>query len=169
MKYLLVGEIVSTHGIKGEVKVNIVTDDLSRFDKGNSLYILKNNEYQKITVDSFRVHKNMGLLTFNNIKNINDCLGYVNCSLYINPEEVEALDEGEYYYDDLIGLEVVDVNNNNEVIGVVNDVVEVPQGCILRIKKKNGKNALVPYVDEFIKNVDLEKGIIEIESIEGLL
>ena len=168
MKYLLVGEIVSTHGIKGEVKVNIVTDDLSRFDKGNSLYVKKNNEYQKIIVDGFRVHKNMGLLMFNNIKNINDCLEYVKCELFINPDEVDALEEGEYYYDDLIGLKVVDIVLNEE-IGVVSDVVEVPQGCILRIRKKNGKNALVPYVEEFIKNVDIEKGIIEIESIEGLL
>ena len=71
MKYLLVGDIVSTHGIRGEVKVNIVTDDLSRFDVGNNLYVLRDNVYQKITVSSFRLHKNMALITFNNIKDIN--------------------------------------------------------------------------------------------------
>lgn len=169
MKYLLVGDIVSTHGIRGEVKVNIVTDDLSRFDVGNNLYVLKDNVYQKITVSSFRLHKNMALITFNNIKDINDVVGYLKLSLYIDKDEVPELEEGMYYYDDLIGLDVIDVNNDNNKVGKVIDVVEVPQGCILRIKKTNGKQALVPYVEEFIKKVDLENKTIEIASIEGLI
>lgn len=169
MKYLLVGDIVSTHGIRGEVKVNIVTDDLSRFDVGNNLYVLKDNVYQKITVSSFRLHKNMALITFNNIKDINDVVSYLKLSLYIDKDEVPELEEGMYYYDDLIGLEVIDVNNDNNKVGKVIDVVEVPQGCILRIKKTNGKQALVPYVEEFIKKVDLENKTIEIASIEGLI
>lgn len=169
MKYLLVGDIVSTHGIRGEVKVNIVTDDLSRFDVGNNLYVLKDNVYQKITVSSFRLHKNMALITFNNIKDINDVVSYLKLSLYIDKDEVPELEEGMYYYDDLIGLDVIDVNNDNNKVGKVIDVVEVPQGCILRIKKTNGKQALVPYVEEFIKKVDLENKTIEIASIEGLI
>ena len=169
MKYLLVGDIVSTHGIRGEVKVNIVTDDLSRFDVGNNLYVLKDNVYQKITVSSFRLHKNRALITFNNIKDIIDVVGYLKLSLYIDKDEVPELEEGMYYYDDLIGLDVIDVNNDNNKVGQVIDVVEVPQGCILRIKKTNGKQALVPYVEEFIKKVDLENKTIEIASIEGLI
>lgn len=169
MKYLLVGDIVSTHGIKGEVKVNIVTDDLSRFNVGNTLYILKDNNYEKITISSFRLHKNMALITFNNIKDINDVISYIKLGIYVDKDEAPKLEEGSYYYDDLIGLDVIDINNDNNKIGKVVDVVEVPQGCILRIKKVNGKQALVPYVEEFIKKVDLDNNVIEIASIEGLI
>lgn len=169
MKYLLVGDIVSTHGIKGEVKVNIVTDDLSRFNVGNTLYILKDNNYEKITISSFRLHKNMALITFNNIKDINDVISYIKLGIYVDKDEAPKLEEGSYYYDDLIGLDVIDINNDNNKIGKVVDVVEVPQGCILRIIKVNGKQALVPYVEEFIKKVDLDNNVIEIASIEGLI
>ena len=168
MRYLEVGTILTTHGIKGEVKVNIITDDITRFNVGNKLYILKDNKYEPITIDSFRIHKNMALITFNNIKDINLVLPYIKTTIYVNPEELESNTEG-FYFDDLIGLEVFDSSDNNKLIGKVIDVLEVPQGSILRVKKENGKNALIPFVDEFIKNVDLENSVIEIASIEGLL
>ena len=64
MKYLEVGKIVSTHGIRGEVKVSITTSfPEERFEKGNTLYILKDNKYLPIVIDTFRVHKNMGLVS----------------------------------------------------------------------------------------------------------
>lgn len=168
MRYLEVGTILTTHGIKGEVKVNIITDDITRFDVGNKLYVLKDNKYEEIVIDSFRMHKNMALITFNNIKDINFVLPYIKLTIYVNPDELQSNTDG-FYFDDLIGLDVVDVNDDNKLIGQVVDVLEVPQGCILRIKKQNGKKALVPFVDEFIKNVDLENKKIEIASIEGLL
>ncbi len=166
MKYLNVGKIVTTHGIKGEVKIKIETDDLSRFDKNNKLYLGKDekNIQKEIIVNNARMQKDMILLSFNNITNINDVLEYVGLNLYVNIDEVRKDDE--IYYDDLIGCNAI---VDNKVIGVVEDVMEVPQGEILRIKKINGKTALVPYVDEFIASVDINKKEIVINPIEGLL
>lgn len=162
MKYLEVGKIVTTHGIKGEVKVQVITDNISRFEKGNCLYIGENKE--KIIVDSYRIQKNMVLLAFNGITNINDVLKYVDKMLYVDVDEIR--DDEEIYYDDLIDC-VVKVDE--EEIGTVIDVIEVPQGEILKIQKNNGKIALVPYVDEFIIDVDIENKVILIDPIEGLL
>lgn len=166
MKYLNVGKIVTTHGIKGEVKIKVETDDLSRFDKGSKLYLGKDEKHiqKEIIIDNARNQKDMILLSFNKITNINDVLEYVGLNLYVDIDEVR--EDGEIYYDDLIGCNVL-VNDN--VIGVVEDVMEVPQGEILRIKKQNGKTALVPYVDEFIEEVDIDKKEIIINPIEGLL
>lgn len=169
MKYLEVGKIVTTHGIKGEVKVSITTDTLSRFSVGNKLYLKRGSEYIEIVIDSFRMHKNMALITFNNLKNINDVLGYVGLILYVNRDELNDLNEGQYYYDDLIGLDVFDKAMGSDKIGEVIDVIEVPQGEILRIKLNNGKEGLVPFVDEFILEVDIENNILIISSVEGLL
>ncbi|MBO4667358.1 MAG: 16S rRNA processing protein RimM [Bacilli bacterium] len=166
MKYLNVGKIVTTHGIKGEVKVKVETDDNSRFGKGSKLYLGMDEKHinTEITVDNARYQKEMILLSFNNNKDINEVQKYVGMSLYVDIDEVR--EEGEIYYDDLIDCKVI---VNNEVIGIVTDVMEVPQGEILRVKKQNGKTALIPYVDEFIENVDINKKEIVVNPIEGLL
>ena len=90
-------------------------------------------------------------------------LEYVGKSIYV---DVDKYNPGEYFYDDYIGCEVYD---KGEKIGVVTDIMEVPQGEILVIKKNNGKEALVPFVDEFVIEIDVENNKIIIESIEGLL
>ena len=167
MKYLEVGQILTTFGIKGEVKVKISSSNpLERFRVGNTLYILNNNEYQKITIDSFRIHKGMALISFNNIKNINDVLSFIDKKIYVNKDELEKLDNDNYYFDDLIGLKAIDKGN---VVGEVVDILEVPQGAILVIKKSDNKEAMVPFVNEFVKEVDLENKTINLDLIEGLL
>lgn len=168
MKYFLVGTIVTTHGIKGEMKVKLETSfPEERFKKGNTLFFKNDNSYQKMIVNSYRPHKNMALITFNNLQNINDVLIYVGKDLYIDETSQSKIPGDGFYYNDLIGLEVFD--EANTLLGSVSDVMEVPQGEILVISKKDGKEALVPFVDEYIKKVDLKKGIIIISPIEGLL
>lgn len=157
----LVGKIVGTHGIKGELKVKSDTS-FDRFKKGNKLYVDKTEE---ITINSHRQHKGMELITINNFTNINDVLGYVGKELYV-PHNREELKEGEFYYEDLIGLDCYDSKDN--LIGTIKDLQEVPQGLILEIKGKT-KTILIPFVDEFIEYIDLENNKIAINEIEGLL
>ena len=97
--------------------------------------------------------------------NINDVLCYVNKDIYV-PHDRSELDEGEYYYEELIGLECYDSKDN--YIGPVIDLQEVPQGLILEIKGKN-KTILVPFVEAFIDGIDLEEKKLYINEIEGLL
>lgn len=168
MKYLEVGKIVATHGIKGELKVSLTTSfPFERFQKGNVLYLYDDNNYQEIIIDSFRLHKEMGLVTFNNLVNINDVLKYVGKTIYVDKDTLEDLDDDNFYYDDLIGLKVKTTKDIE--IGEVKDILEVPQGAILIIGKTMGEEALVPFVSEFIKDVDLKDGFITIEPIEGLI
>jgi 16S rRNA processing protein RimM len=157
----LVGKIVGTHGIKGELKVKSDTS-FDRFKKGNVLYIEKE---EKIVINSSRVHKGMHLITINGLTNINDVLCYVNKDIYV-PHDRSELEEGEFYYEDIIGLDCY--NSKGELIGPVKDLQEVPQGLILEIQTKN-KTILIPFVDEFVVEVDLENKRIQIQEIEGLL
>lgn len=168
MKYLEVGKIIATHGIKGEVKVSLSTSfPYERFEKGNVLYINEANKYIPITINTFRIHKGLGLVTFNNITNINNVLEYVGKNIYVDKETLEELDDDSFYFDDLIGLTAY--TENDELIGEVSDILDVPQGAILVIKKENKKEALVPFVEEFIKDVKLNENKIIITPIEGLL
>lgn len=162
MRLLEVGEIVKAHGIKGELKVKIVTDDLSRFDKGTILYV--GDEKESVVVTSSRMHQGMMLVTFNSLYDINLVLKYVNKIIYCDVDELDD-DEDIIYYDDLIGCKVI---VDGKVIGIVNDIIEVPQGELLEINV-NGEMKLVPYVDEFISDVDVDEKEIIITPIEGLL
>lgn len=168
MKYLEVGKIVSTHGIKGEVKVKSSTNfSDERYQIGNKLYIEFQNEMVEIIINSHRVHQGMDLITFNDIININDCLKYVGCTIYVDKDTLEELDEDEFYVDDLIGMNAC--LENEELIGEIVDVNEVPQGEILVIKKADGNMSMVPFVKEFIKDVLIEENKVIITPIEGLL
>lgn len=166
MKLNLVGTIVSTHGIKGEVKVKS-DSSFNRFVIGNKLYLKNNEKTKEIIVDSHRTHKGFDLITFNGLKNINDVLEFVGFEVYVDIEGNEELEEGEFYFDDLIGLNAYDDEDN--LLGVIIDINEVPQGIILELKKVDKTIAYIPFVDEFIKEVDLDEEKIIITPIEGLL
>jgi len=167
MNLVLFGKIVGTHGIKGEVKISSNSDfKEERFKIGNTLYVKKNNDFIPITIQSHRVHKGLDLITFNNYKNINDVLEFVDLDVYVDYDSVEELPDDEYYYQELLDCKVYDINNN--YIGIVVDLLDLPQGTILKIKQDN-KKSLVPFNDEFVKEVNCEEKIIIIDPIEGLL
>lgn len=158
----LVGKIIATHGIKGEVKVKSESD-FDRFQIGNTLYIEKDNQKLPIEINSHRVHKDMDLITFNKLQDINQVLEYVGCNIYTlhNRDELE---DKEYYVEELIGLKAISAEG--EMLGIVEDIREVPQGFILEVKTKE-KMVLIPFVDEFIKSVNKEEIVINV--IEGLI
>lgn len=163
-KYLEVGKIVGTFGIKGELKLYSESDFIEeRLKKGNVLYLKKNNEYLPVRIDKARLHKNVYMISINGLNDINEVLQYVGFSLYVDTELAPSLGKGEYYCDDLIGLKVY--NQYEENIGMVTDVLEIPTYKLLEIKTED-KKFLVPFIDEFIIDV-LEDKII-INEIEGL-
>ena len=163
-KYLEVGKIVGTFGIKGELKLFSESDFIEeRLKKGNVLYLKQGDKYIPVTIDKARFHKNLWMISINGITDINDVMGYVGFSLYVDTENAKPLDDGEYYCDDLIDMEVY--NQNDELMGIVVDVLEIPTYKLLEIKNKD-KKFLVPFIDEFIIDV-LEDKII-VNEIEGL-
>lgn len=158
----LVGKIIGTHGIKGELKVKS-DSSFERFVKGNKLYIRKDGKDVPIVISSARVHKGNHLITINEITDINLVLGYVGCEIYTTHGD-DGLSDDEFYIEDLVGL-IVQTEEKEEV-GKVVDVREVPQGFILEIDRK-GKTVLIPFVNEFVKEVTDE--VIIVNLIEGML
>lgn len=168
MKYIRIGKIINTHGIKGEAKIYSYSDfDEVRYQKGNRVYFKVNDEMKPFTVKTYREHKGFPLVSFEELKDINAIEPYKNTELYIDDDMREELDEG-YYFDELEGLDAYDENGNllGKTIGI-----EETNGAQdnLRIEMKDGKQFLVPYIDEFIAEVDLEKNRIVISMQEGLL
>lgn len=168
MKLISVGIIAGTHGIKGEVKVKSDSDFRNeRFKKHQKLFVKRQGEMETIIIDSHRQHKQWDLITFNQIQDINLVLDYVGCELFVNREDLPPLSKHEYYFDDLIGLDAC--LEDGTIIGQVSDITNLPQGFLLVITKPDQKEALVPFVPEFVKQVDINKKRIIITPIEGLL
>ena len=155
-----VGEIVNTHGIKGELR--IVSDFKYKdkvFFKGNKLYLGKRR--QKVFIDSYRKHKNYDMVKFNDINDINDAVIFKGDEVFVKRED---LDIDGYVDEDIIGLKVYD---DDKMIGKVNSIIKNKQE-ILVVKNRN-KNYLIPFVDEFIINIDLDNKTLSINVIDGLL
>ena len=165
-KYLEVGKIVSTHGIAGEMKVYPWADSASALTKLKSVFWDKDgSSFVKVT--SARTHKNMLLLKLEGVDSIESARRYIERTVYADRDEI-IMENGSYFVVDLIGLEAVDSRDGSH-IGILSDVTNTGVQDIYHIKLDSGEIRMVPAVPFFVKNVDLQKGVVEIEPIEGLL
>lgn len=162
MKYYRCGKIMTTHGIKGDLKV-LSTSDFDRFKKGSRLYILHQNEYVEVTIKKASPFGKYLLVSFEGLEDINLVEKYHLNEIYIAEEDRdEQLEEDEFYYDDLIGLPVY--NEANEERGVVEAIKSLPQ-CDYLYLLYHGKHYYVPFLNEFV--LEITDRII-IHEMEGL-
>lgn len=167
-QYITVGKIINTHGVRGEVKILSSTDfPEERFEKGNHLFIDYNGEYLQVTSNTHRQHKGMELVTFDSYNDISDVEKFKGCKLYIKDSELQELEEDEYYFFELEDCIVYDQNNIE--VGVVEEVRRIGPNELLVLKGKSNKKVFVPFVDEFIKDVDIKNKNIRIKTIEGMI
>ena len=160
-----VGQIVGTHGIKGEVKIKAYTDFADeRFAPGKKIRLEKGKHSVELEVESHRIHKNMDLVKFIGLDNINDVEKYRDYIVYASQDD--ELEEGEFYYSDIIGCQVYDENETH--LGEVIHILEMPTQDILEIEDPKGKTFMVPYVDAFIIDEDYDIDRLVIRLIEGM-
>ena len=166
MEYVLIGKILNTFGIRGELKVDAYTDFIEeRFKKDSTVYI--GEEHLPFVMKNYREHKGFLLVSFKDIDDINLVEKYKGMMLYKAKNDIHKLKQGEYYFSDLKDL---DVYVEGEKIGKVLRVEEGIASNHLRIlKQEDGKEYLVPFLPVFIKKVDLDEKRIDVIAMEGLL
>ncbi len=163
MKYICIGKIVNTHGIKGELRIISHFKFKSQvFKKGNKLYIGK--EKNEEIINTYRVHKNFDMVTFDNYNNINDVLKYKNNKVYINRDEFNF---NEYLDEDLIGMSCYIKDEN---IGIIEKIEYVKDNkSLIVIKNNKNQKKYIPNNKSFIENVDVLNNKVYIKYIEGLI
>lgn len=163
-----VGTIVNTHGIRGEVKIMAITDfPENRFKKGVELQIETKQGLVPMTVQSSRLHKNMWLVLFEGITNINEIEKYKTDDIYVASDERQELEDDEYYYDEIIDSRVVNLTGN--VIGIVSEIMTTGANDVWVVKREGQPDALIPMIDDVVKSVDVDNKLITIDALEGLL
>ncbi len=163
---LQVGVITQTHGIKGEVKVFPTTDDAQRFKKLKKVTLDNGKERRELEITSVKFFKNLVILKFKGIDDINDVEKYKKAPLFVSREDAVPLEENEYFIADLIGLKVI--SDEGEELGTLDDVLQTGANDVYVVKSDNGEEILVPAIKDCVKNVDIEGGEITLHLLPGL-
>lgn len=163
MKYIRIGKIVNTHGIKGELRVLSDFKFKEKVFKNNfKIYIGK--EKCEEVINTYRPHKCFDMITMVGYSNINDVLKYKNCFVFVNRDDL-VFNDNEYLNEDLIGFKVIYYNFNNIV---VDGISKYPSSDMLRVNY-NDTFKLIPITDGIIENIDFVKKEIKIKDIKGLI
>lgn len=167
--YYKVGKIVNTHGIKGEVRVISQTDfPEERYQVGEILYLfLDKKEPLKLTIASHRKHKNFDLLSFEGYYNINQVEPFRDGILKVSEDQLGELAENEFYYHEIIGLEVFDETGKS--LGQIAEILSPGANDVWVVKQKGRADILLPYIESVVKKIDLANERVEVEIPEGLI
>ena len=159
----LIGKIVNTQGVHGEMRVIPTTDDITRFELLESVFIDK-KEYE---IEKVRYHKQFVLLKLKGIDDMTAAERYKTKEVRIPEEWALPCEEDEYYIKDLFGMKVVDEEGSE--IGEIKDVMFTGANDVYIIKPKSGKDILIPAIKECVLKVDTENKVMHIHLMEGLL
>ena len=164
---LEIGQIVNTFGIKGMVKVKPFTDDIRRFDELKTVYVEKNNNQTEYEIEEVKYHKDMVLIKFKGIDKVEQAEMLRNSYLTVSRDSVEKLEEGRYYIVDLLGLEVY--TDEQVLLGTLEDIFNTGSNDIYVVKNKEGKQILLPAIQDVIKQIDMENKKIIVHLLPGLI
>ena len=166
-KYLEIGQIVNTFGIKGMVKIKPFTDDIEQFEKLKKIYVKTKNSKKEYEIEQVKYHKNMILIKFKGIDKIEEAEILRGSYLIKDREDDEPLEEGTYYIVDLLGLDVYEENGN--LLGKLEDIYNTGSNDIYVVKNELGKQILLPAIADVIKKIDIENKKITVHLIKGLI
>lgn len=164
---LRVGVISSTHGVRGEVKVFPTTDDPERFEDLDVVLLDTGRDKLTLTIEDVRFFKNMVILKFKGIDDINDAAKYKGRDLFVTRENAVPLEEGEFFICDIIGSTVFEEDGRE--FGTLKDVMETGANDVFVVEMKNGKEVLLPCIDDCIKEIDVEAKRIVAYIMPGLI
>ncbi len=168
MNYFNVGKIVNTQGLQGELRVLSVTDFAEeRFKKGSHLSIFddKDQFVLEVEVASHRRQKNFDIIKFKGHYHINDVEKYKGMSLKVAEEDLSDLEDGDFYYHEIIGLNVYE---NDVLIGQIKEILQPGANDVWVVKRKGKKDLLLPYIPPVVLNVDVAGNRVDVELLEGL-
>ncbi len=161
-EFIAIGEIIAPWGTQGKLKVRVITDFPQRFTPSAKVYI----NQQPMTISSTEWHKGKPIIKLNTIDSIEDAQKLQGQPIEIHHSQFYPLPEGQYYHFQLIGLEVW--TTQGELLGTVTEVLTAASNDNYVVHGAKGET-LIPAIEDVIKSIDLNKGCIIIEPIQGLL
>ena len=166
-EYLQIGAVTTTHGLKGEVKVYPLTDDVRRYDDLKEAELKVRDKMIPVTVERVKYFKNLVIVKFKEYNDISEVEALRGAGLYVSRENAVKLDENEYFECDLIGMEVL--NEDGTVLGELKEVIHTGANDVYTVKLPEGREVLIPAIKQCILDVNVEEGTMKVHLLEGLM
>lgn len=163
-QFLEIGKVVAVQGLKGEIRVQYYCDSAEVLCDFERLFVGK--EKREMAVEKARPHKNLVIVKFSEVNDVDAARKYIGQMLYINRDDT-ALDEDTYFIQDLIGMTVIDADSG-ENYGKIDDVYQNGAADVYSIRTPEGKQLMFPAIPEVLLEVDTDKDIMTIRPLKGL-
>ena len=168
--FLSVGKVANTHGVRGELKIFPFTDFPEvRFAKGKELLFIspEDGTQLKVKIVSSREQKTVFVVKLEGFDNINQVEKYKGWDVKVPKEEAVEAEDNAYYFHEIIGCTVT--TDEGEELGVITDILTPGANDVWVVKRKGGKELLIPFIEDIVKEVDIAEKTVKIEVMEGLL
>lgn len=162
--FLVVGKLRRTHGVRGEIQMELITDAPERLKPGQEFFY--GEEYQPVKLASIRPHNQLVLVSFEGIETREDAARLTNKLLSVRRESLPDLPEGSYYHFQLVGLKVLTAEG--EELGQLSEILNTGANDVYVVKPTEGKEILIPALEDTILSVNLEKGEMRVQPPEWL-
>ena len=170
--FVIIGRIAKVSGLKGSLKIKILTDFPDRFKNLGKVYLLKGNnplinKYSGnniFKIENYSLYNNQLKLKFEQFDDISDASELKGCYLCIDEKDRRKLNKDNYYYDELINLKVY---SDNEYIGIVTKIENYGSDDLIYVERLNKNGIYIPLRKQFIKSINLEESKIFVTLIEG--
>ncbi|MCK4870228.1 MAG: ribosome maturation factor RimM [Gammaproteobacteria bacterium] len=165
MKKIIVGKFGKTHGVKGWLHVRSHTDPITNIIDYLPWQIKKHGAWEEISITDTKILPNSVIAKIADIDNPEDAKKFTNYEIAIEPEQLPKLEANEYYWSNLEGLTVI--NTQGKTLGTIDHLIATGTHDVIVIK--NSKEILIPYINDVVKTIDLEKQTILVEWNENAL
>jgi 16S rRNA processing protein RimM len=163
--FIAVGKLRHAHGVRGEILMEVYTDFPDRLQPGVVLYL--GEEDLQLRLIKCRQHGKGLLMTFEGFSSPEEIGQFRNQIVYVKVIDRPTLEDGEYYHHQLIGLSVV--THGGDMIGTVTEILETGASDVLVVRPDSGPETLIPFVDSFIHEINLDRHEITVQLIPGML
>jgi 16S rRNA processing protein RimM len=153
MDQLAIGIILSSYGLKGELKVKSLSGEIEHFFKLEEIYIGQENKKNKFIIEQARKINNSLLLKLRGIDNPEDARCLNGLEVFVSRDKASPIHENEFYYKDLVGCSII---RNSVSIGHVVSIIDTANGCLLEIDLVQGGRIMIPFLKQFVGKVEIE-------------
>ncbi|MCK4726128.1 MAG: 16S rRNA processing protein RimM [Anaerolineales bacterium] len=163
--FVIIGKLRRPHGLHGEMIMEIHTDYPERFSVGKTIRV--GHQQTPMVIRSIRPHKEFKLIAFEGYNTSDDLGGFRNQYVYIDTKEIPDLPAGDYYHHQLIGLQVI--SESEQQIGTVVEILVTGANDVLVVQQNDNKEVLLPFVDDYLIEVNLNIGYLKMRILPGLV
>lgn len=167
----MIGKVGSPVGIRGEFRITLYSQDSGNLKEGKTLLLERGADLTETKIKRVRYQKDKPVVKLEGFDDRNAAETVRGMEVSIRACDLEELPEGEHYVRDIIGFDVVDVaaEGGETKVGTLKDVIQNTAQSILEVETSEGKTVLIPAVDEFLKEIDDEEGVIRVALIPGFI